>query len=275
MIKVGDRVKATRRVGNRHVSDATGTVMEAPDQESILVKFDEDIGGNDRGREFWWLSGRELVKLDAPEQKPKFKIDDIIIGNDRANTYAITNKGVTCRVVGVSEKEKDVIQVVVVDDTPHPTRYWVNVDCFDLVETQVPKLSGNSVTYMGVTVDMNTTDVSVETALLLCIAKAKANLDYGDIQEMVVNMGTTKAGDIIKVVDAGKRYSTYYDWFDETNNSELKSRFADQFEPLRNDDKLKVVAVGKHGMTSEILYACEDIDGSIFLIGSDGVEKIK
>lgn len=40
-------------------------------------------------------------------------------------------------------------------------------------------------------------------------------------------------------------------------------------------DKLKVVAVGKHGMTSETLYACEDIDGTIFLIGSDGVEKIK
>ena len=79
MIKVGDRVKATRSVGNRHVNGATGTVVEAVDQGTILVKFDEDIGGNDRGREFWWLSGRELVKLDAPEQKPKFKIDDIII----------------------------------------------------------------------------------------------------------------------------------------------------------------------------------------------------
>ena len=275
MIKVGDRVKAIRSVGNRHVSGVTGTVVEAVDQGTILVKFDEDIGGNDRGREFWWLSARELVKLDAPEQKPKFKIDDIIIGNDRANTYAITCKGVKCRVVGVSEKEKDVIQVVVVDDTPHPTRYWVNADCFDLVERLTPKISGKSVSYMGVTVDMNTTDVSVETALLLCIAKAKANLDYSDIKSMVVNMSTTKAGDIIKVVDAGKRNLTYYDWFDETNNGELKSRFADQFEPLRNDDKLKVVAVGKHGTTSEILYACEDIDGSIFLIGSDGVEKIK
>ena len=275
MIKVGDRVKATRSVGNRHVSGVTGTVVEAPGQESILVKFDEDIGGNDRGREFWWLSARELVKLDAPEQKPKFKIDDIIIGNDRANTYAITNKGVRCRVVGVSEKEKDVIQVVVVDDTIHPTRYWVNADCFDLVERLTPKISGKSVSYMGVTVDMDTTDVSVETALLLCIAKAKANLDYSDIKSMVVNMSTTKAGDIIKVIDAGRRYSTYSDWFDETNNGELKSRFADQFEPLRNDDKLKVVAVGKHCMTSEILYACEDVDGTIFLIGSDGVKKIK
>ena len=275
MIKVGDRVKATRSVGNRHVRGATGTVMEAPDQESILVKFDEDIGGNDRGREFWWLSSRELVKLDAPEQKPKFKIDDIIIGNRRADVYAITKTGVKCRVVGVRDGDWDNVEVVVVNDATCPTKYWVNADYFDLVETLLPKISGKSVSYMGVTVDMNTTDVSVETALLLCIAKAKANLDYSDIKSMVVNMSTTKAGDIIKVIDAGKRYSTYFDWFDETNNGELKSRFADQFEPLRNDDKLKVVAVGKHGMTSEILYACEDIDGSIFLIGSDGVEKIK
>lgn len=275
MIKVGDRVKAIRSVGNRHVSGATGTVAEVLDQGSILVKFDEDIGGNDRGREYWWLSARELVKLDVSEQKRKFKVDDIIIGNDRANTYAITCKGVKCRVVDVSEKEKDVIQVVVDDDTQHPTRYWVNVDCFDLVETQVPKISGHSVSYMGVTVDMDTTDVSVETALLLCIAKAKARLNYSDIQAMVFDMSTTKAGDIVKVIDAGKRYSSYFSWFDETNNGELKSRFADQFEPLRNDDKLKVVAVGKHSDLSETLYACEDIDGTIFLIGSDGVEKIK
>ena len=275
MIKVGDRVKATRSVGNRHVNGATGTVVEAVDQGTILVKFDEDIGGNDRGREFWWLSARELVKLDVSEQKRKFKVDDIIIGNDRADVYAVTKTGVKCRVVGVRDGDWDNVEVVVVNDATCPTRYWVNADYFDLVETQVPKLSGNSVTYMGVTVDMNTTDVSVETALLLCIAKAKARLNYSDIQAMVFDMSTTKAGDIIKVIDAGKRYLTYFDWFDETNNSELKSRFADQFEPLRNDDKLKVVAVGKHGTTSETLYACEDVDGTIFLIGSDGVEKIK
>ena len=275
MIKVGDRVKATRRVGNRHVNDATGTVAEVVDQGAILVKFDEDIGGNDRGREFWWLSGTELVKLDVSEQKRKFKVDDIIIGNNRARMYAITTEGVKCRVVDVSEKEEDAIQVVVDDDTQHPTRYWVNADYFDLVETQTPKISGNSVTYLGVTVDMETTHVSVETALLLCIAKAKARLDYSDIQDMIVNMSTTNVGDIIKVIDAGKRYSTYYSWFDETNNGELKSRYAKEDDTLRNDDKLKVVAVGKHSMSSETLYACEDVDGTIFLIGSDGVEKIK
>ena len=200
MIKVGDRVKATRSVGNRHVRDAIGTVMEAPDQESILVKFDEDIGGNNRGREFWWLSSRELIKLDVSSQKIKFKVGDIIIGNDRANTYAITSKGVKCRVVNVRDGDADNIEVVIVDDdTSRPTRYWVTADYFDLVETLTPKISGTSVSYMGVTVDMATTDVSVETALLLCIAKATANLDYRDIQTMVVNI-ETKAGDIVKVI---------------------------------------------------------------------------
>lgn len=275
MIKVGDRVKATRSVGNRHVRDAIGTVVEVVDQGAILVKFDEDIGGNDRGREFWWLSSRELVKLDVSSQKIKFKVGDIIIGNDRANVYAITKKGVKCRVVNVRDRDDDNIEVVLVDDdTPHSTRYWVTADYFDLVETLTPKKSGTSVSYMGVTVDMATTDVSVETALLLCIAKATANLDYRDIQTMVVNIAI-EAGDIIKVIDAGRRYSTYSSWFDETNNGELKSRFAEENEKLRDGDKLKVVAVGKHGMTSETLYACEDIDGTIFLIGSKGVEKIK
>ena len=64
----------------------------------------------------------------------KFKVGDIIVGNDKANmNYGITKKGVKCKVI-CSCDDDDFIKVEVMCGIFKGREYCVRYECFDLVQ---------------------------------------------------------------------------------------------------------------------------------------------
>lgn len=63
----------------------------------------------------------------------KFKVDDIIIGNER-NTYAITNKSYKCKVEKVVDNQQ--IEVSVLEGRHRGGRHLVRSAMFDLVKEE-------------------------------------------------------------------------------------------------------------------------------------------
>ena len=100
-LKVGDRVIAIKKVGNKHKKNVYGILKEDDGSYNrrYLVEFDTDIGGNTCGKNYWWCNADEIKKVVIDEVKStKFKVGDIIIGNDK-NRYTYTAKGVKCKVI--------------------------------------------------------------------------------------------------------------------------------------------------------------------------------
>ena len=67
----------------------------------------------------------------------KFKIGDVVIGNEKANQYNITNKGWTGVVTELGEYHSNGIRVKPLDNPDHEG-FEVRSDCFDL---KAPKLT--------------------------------------------------------------------------------------------------------------------------------------
>lgn len=63
--------------------------------------------------------------------KHKFKVGDIVIGNEKADDYSPLRKGDVCKVLEVLNKYKYVVE-------HNKIRYWVYDDCFDLYEPNKP-----------------------------------------------------------------------------------------------------------------------------------------
>lgn len=84
-----------------------------------------------------FMTGAELA-FDRLKEKvvPKFKVGDIVIGNEKANkTYAYTRKGAIGKVRAIFDKSIAVDFISsTLDGTPCTTSFDVDPDCFDLVE---------------------------------------------------------------------------------------------------------------------------------------------
>ena len=81
--KVGDRVKAIKDAYGKAITDKTGTIIHLNDETSVLVEFDENIGGHDglitylkgKNGHCWWVA-EEVIKLvdstpPIPEPTPE------------------------------------------------------------------------------------------------------------------------------------------------------------------------------------------------------------
>lgn len=83
----------------------------------------------------YWYVNETNMDLEWPERKkPKFHVGDKVIGNQKANSYSITRMGWIGTVVELSDKN---IRVESADGSCR--RYWVDLDCFDLVDRKTPK----------------------------------------------------------------------------------------------------------------------------------------
>lgn len=60
-----------------------------------------------------------------------FKVGDILVGNEHAEHYSITTRGVKVKVIRVSQSTDHDIKVQIVG---RKDTFWVNSKCFDLVE---------------------------------------------------------------------------------------------------------------------------------------------
>lgn len=92
-----------------------------------------------------------------------------------------------------------------------------------------------------------------------------------------------KVGDVVKIVDKGKMYSSYCDWFDEVC-PELASRYAYRYsrEMITPNGRYKVLEKHRHLLVpTDTLCAIQkygeysDKYDPIFLIGIKGIEKVK
>lgn len=86
-----------------------------------------------------------------------------------------------------------------------------------------------------------------------------------------------KVGDIVRVVNKGRIYPTYYEWFDKYA-PEFASRYA--YCNTMTREMYKVLAMHKHDFRNDMLYAIQEWDSfngessPIYLISADGIEKI-
>lgn len=89
-----------------------------------------------------------------------------------------------------------------------------------------------------------------------------------------------KVGDKVRVIDAGKQYSGYIDWFKSNNLFELGLRFSYGVLLTSLDMKksFKVVAIHPYSkQTPDMIYAVEETDSyhdRVFLIDKTGLEKV-
>ena len=91
---------------------------------------------------------------------------------------------------------------------------------------------------------------------------------------------TFKVGDIVKVTDCGKRYTTYHEWFEENGVSiDIAARYAFQDNKgIPQCYDYKVVAVGPHRDNANVqLCAIESSDAIfpsiVYLIEASGLKR--
>lgn len=278
-LKVGDRVIAVKKVGNKHKKNVYGTLKRDDSSygRRYLVEFDTDIGGNSYGKKCWWCLAEEIKKVVIDEVKStKFKVGDIIIGNNE-NKYAYTAKGVKCKVIGfVKDDLAYDIQVRIIgtkEDYPVHSKY------FDLVERPKVTYTANTVEHNGQKATCQSGDrFDLEKGIMLCLLKEKG-IGYREIQELAKTAERKinhkfNTGDIVRVVDNGEQYDMYFDWFDEQKKPELKKKYGRKC--MLKGKELRVVHFGEHGdYRDTIIYACEDLKGNIYLIGERGLEKVE
>lgn len=88
-----------------------------------------------------------------------------------------------------------------------------------------------------------------------------------------VKPDTIEIGDTVKVIDSGKCYSTYSDWFNK-----FAPKYASRYAYGQSVEKGfvgKVIAKHAHGLGGDMLYAIQNLGYEVYLIGEKGIEKVR
>ncbi len=127
-----------------------------------------------------------------------------------------------------------------------------------------------------------------EKGLLSVLAKAHG-YTFNNLQEMLKSAeiqgeksevvkqekGKFNIDDYVYIKDEVFIYSTYRKWFEKYAPT-YKNKYAFGTYVREINNIFKIVAVGKHEACNRMLYAIEDLkDGTIFLIGEEGINKAK
>ena len=165
----------------------------------------------------------------------KFKVGDIIVGNDKANmNYGITKKGVKCKVICAYDDD-DFIKVEVMCGVFKGREYYVRYECFDLVQCDEITITryGNKVVAkygkkVGIAKCSPEDEFNFETGAKLAFKRLmgieeKPTFTKDDLKTgMFVMTNTGKLGvvvnDSILYQDGG------FDWVSQLNN-ELEYKF--------------------------------------------------
>ena len=238
----------------------------------------------------------------------KFKVGDIIKPNkDSDKIYRCTNtsymeKGVV-RKIG-SECVEIYVTNWIKKDVDFPDRFTVWEEYFDLVEKEPEKRSvhitwdGESKTVRAVykvgneLVDRREANCHPDdnfdffTGAKLALERIEVNSDIGEHAET----DTIKIGDTVVVVDDGKSYSTYTDWFVKSGYAEFLPRYAYGIRHFKttlgfeDSDTFKVIGKGSALFDGSVLMITPDFsnpevlygkhEDSVFLINEDGVKKV-
>ena len=239
----------------------------------------------------------------------KFKVGDIVKPNkDSGVFYRYTNtscmeRGVVRKILGDGFVEI-YVTMWIKKDVDCPNDFKVNEKYFDLVERESEKRSvhitwdGESKTVRAVykvgneVVDRREANCHPDdnfdffTGAKLALERVEVNSDieeYAKIDEI-------KIGDIVTVVDDGKGYSTYTDWFVKNGYAEFLPRYAYGVRHFKtvlgfeDSDTFKVIGKGSDLFEGDILMITPDFSNpkvlygeheeSVFLINGEGVKKV-
>ena len=239
----------------------------------------------------------------------KLKVGDVIKPNVYSDGfYSITNtyhmkKGVVRKILG-----DDFVEIYVTEwikkDVDFPDIFEVQEKCFDLVDGGSEKMSvhitwdGESKTVRAVykvgngVVDRREANCHPDdnfdffTGAKLALDRIEVN---SDIEEHT-KIDKIKIGDIVTVVDDGKSYSTYTNWFVKNGYEEFLPRYAygvRHFKTILGFDKsdtFKVIGKGSDAFGEGVLMVTPDFsnpevlycrhEDSVFLINEQGVKKV-
>lgn len=90
-----------------------------------------------------------------------------------------------------------------------------------------------------------------------------------------------KVGDKVKVRNWGKKYSTYAEWFKESDNMDLAPYYCYGVHELSSDEidsEYTIKAIYPHSYNDNIIYAIcvyGDVNNGIYLIEENGLEKVE
>lgn len=103
-----------------------------------------------------------------------------------------------------------------------------------------------------------------------CLVELK---EGDDPAEVLKKYEKIKVGDIVTVVDNGRQYTSYSEFFAKNRiDYDKATRFAYN-KPIENGGRYKVVAIGKHHLNDKILCVIQNEDEECYLINTEGVEK--
>lgn len=119
----------------------------------------------------------------------KFKVGDLIIGNERADEeYKLTKKGVICRVENISGDDSTInIRIVEspfnISDANRNKTWYVNAECFDKYEKAISKIEKSDVSMKNI--------ISKPSSLKLSITEGKRYKSFGKHSGATIETVTT------------------------------------------------------------------------------------
>lgn len=112
-----------------------------------------------------------------------------------------------------------------------------------------------------------------EIGIAKCNPEDKFSLETG-AKLAIERMFGIHVGDVVRVVNEGKGYSTYINFFDHHNlSSEITARYAYK-EYLTDGHRAKVIAIYPHESNGDRIAVLSATNNKIYLVGVEGLERI-
>lgn len=290
--KIGDRVRAKKRdTGNCNVFNKVGTVIMLGAKD-CLVEFDEYICGHDgcgKGKDgyCWWCWDTELEQLN--DLKVVFDGNKTILSSNGKEYVA------TCEEGDTYDKEKGLLVCIakangITFEDLQQMLEKAEIRGYREVKRQAE--AGEYIKIVKTFYSFNKEGDILKVGRLyndrLVMVKAedhpqrdgvgKGEWSYSTNQYVVLEnykpspepQTKFNVGDLVFVKNVGSTYSTYSEWLDKYA-PEIKENWADRRSPSTTD-QYKVVAKGKHTAWEGMLYAIQDLNGKVFIIGEKGLK---
>lgn len=141
--------------------------------------------------------------------------------------------------------------------------------------TMAQLIQGNPILKMGVAKCNPEDKFDLETGAKLALERLFEKEESKKEGLADITNGQLVSGDIVKVVNTGKSYSTYYSWFEENNQLKIAARYV-YGHSIANGEIVKILAIGKHRWDiSKTICAVENSHtDAVYLIDAEGLKKV-
>lgn len=293
VFKIGDRVRCIDGLTNSNVTGKIGTVIANGNPHLthyVLIEFDEYIDGHDgycdaegKPGHCWWVLDDKLI-LVKTKRKPViiYKNGQEVIALDKE-----TNKKAVAKCHPDDTFDFEIGAKLALDRLYHTykvddPRIGDRVRC-------VKSYQGNDkiVNKTGriIEIDSSRKNVTVEFDELIdghsghsCCRGKSGHCWIVPVEYLVPETSgdyEINVGDYVKVVNNGRRYSTYTEWVTK-NTPEYAAYYAYNNSTPLSDEFLKVVAKAPHSLEEKdktLFLIKNEADGACYLFAEEGLRK--